>query len=53
MKHLGKTRPFRGPEGNVLLESVAEVKYTMVEVVRPLIPVPVGENAPARLPAIA
>lgn len=27
MKHLGKTRPFRGPDGNVLPDSVAEVKY--------------------------
>ena len=27
MKHLGKTRPFRGPAGNVLKNSIAEVKY--------------------------
>ena len=27
MKHLGQTRPFRGPDGNVLLNSVAEVEY--------------------------
>ena len=27
MKHLGKTTPFRGPEGNVLPNSVAEVRY--------------------------
>lgn len=27
MKHIGKTRPFRGPDGNVLLKSVAEVRY--------------------------
>jgi len=25
--HLGRTRPFRGPDGHVLLNSVAEVKY--------------------------
>jgi pimeloyl-ACP methyl ester carboxylesterase len=27
MKHLGRTRPFRGPDGNVLPNSVAEVTY--------------------------
>ena len=27
MKHLGKTKPFRGPDGTVLPNSVAEVKY--------------------------
>ena len=27
MKHLGKTRPFRGPDGKVLGGSIAEVNY--------------------------
>ena len=27
MKHLGKTRPFRGPKGEVVPGSIAEVKY--------------------------
>lgn len=27
MKHLGKTRPFRGPKGEVVPDSIAEVKY--------------------------
>jgi pimeloyl-ACP methyl ester carboxylesterase len=27
MKHLGKTQPFRGPDGLILPESIAEVRY--------------------------
>jgi hypothetical protein len=28
MKHLGKTPPFRGPQGEILAGTIAEVRYS-------------------------